>query len=316
MKRLLLFLLLFISVRSYAQYERIITYPNGSTEYIVNFENDVVQRTICLAPNGDTIYSWDLTKCMFVDYPLTGIYLTANEYRSYRQQLLIKHKLDPKDSSRALLSLVPTPPTVSEYKMMHDHFFKGCGEYTMIIREGAFTIKTAYVHNIQQGPFKKYYYGLLVVSGQYKNGARYGLWYYHPYPYYPYDDIVLVNIVGKDFSLMYAILPAFILICILFIFGRFAIKIDKYHVYFFFVTLAATIALFMRLYFKYDRENIWVKEVVPAVWFTLWHTMIMLSVINLFFSRRTKPHVLVNMICLLVGLAFSIFIVFFKYISF
>lgn len=316
MKQILLFLILLISLHSYAQYERIITYPNGSTEYIVNFENDVVQKTICLSPNGDTIYSWNLTRCTFTDYPITGVFLTANEYKAFKQQLLTRHHIPLKDSDEALISLTPTPPTVSEWKMMHDHFFKGCGVYTMIIREGEFTIVTMYERNVQHGSFKKYYQGLLVVSGQYKNGERYGFWTYHPYQYYPYDDIVLVNIVGKDFSLLYAVLPAFILICLLFVAGTYAIKTDTYHIYFYVVTLAAIIALFFRLYLKYDRQNIWIKEIVPSVWFTLWHAMIMLSVINLFFSRRTKPHVLVNMTCLLVGLAFSIFVVFFKYISF
>jgi hypothetical protein len=316
LKSILLFLILLIPILTYGQYERIITYPNGSTEYIINFENDVVEKTICLSPYGDTIYSWDISKCVFIDYPLTGTYLTAKEYSAFKQQLFAKHHIPYRDSATALLSLTPPSPAVSEWKMMHDHFFKKCGVYTMIIREGEFTIVTTYERNVQQGSFKKYDNGLLVVSGQYTNGERSGLWAFHPYAFFPYDDIEIVNIMGKDFSLLYAILPALILISILIIAGRYAIKTDRYHIYFYIVALLAVIALLLRLYIKYDRQNIWIKEIVPATWFTLWHSMITLAVINLFFSRRTKPPVIVNMICLLVGLAFSIFVIFFKYISF
>ncbi len=310
-----LFILLIVA-HSYAQYERIITYPSGKTEYIVNFENDVVQKTICISPNGDTIYSWDLQKTVFNDYPVTGIYLTPNEYKAFKQQLFAKHNINSKDTPIALNELTPPAPTISEWKMMHEHFFNEVPKYTLIIHEGEFTIVTDYENKIQQGSFKKYYHGLLVVNGQYENGERTGLWTYHPYPYYPYDDIEIVNIFGRDYSILYYLFPSLLLIIVLIIAGRMTIKNDVYHLFFYIVMLFAAIALILRLYLPYNRENIWIKEVVPAAWFTLWHALILLAVINLFFSRRTKPPLLINMICLFVGLSFSIFIIFFKHLNF
>jgi antitoxin component YwqK of YwqJK toxin-antitoxin module len=304
------------SVRSFAQTERIITYENGNPEYIVYYEGNAIQRNICLSPTGDTIYSWDINKKMFIDYPLTGEYLSRAEYSDFKKQILTRHNTATGDSTNNLGDIIPVSPLATEWKMMHDYFFKKCPIYTKVINEGPFSIHIAYQGSERSGPFKKYYNGFLVESGQYVNDERKGIWTYHPYQYYPYSDLVIVNIWGKDFSILYALMPGAIIIILSFIIGRSAVKNDTYSFYFYGVLLLAIVSLLLRLYLPYDRERIIVKEIVPATWFTLWHLMILLSVINLFFSRRTKPPVIVNMACLLIGLSFSIFVIFFKHLNF
>ncbi|MBA3827760.1 MAG: hypothetical protein H0X33_02380 [Taibaiella sp.] len=315
MRRIFLFLLFISSYCAQGQEVTIITYPNGAPQYLITHTGDTILKNVCLSVFGDTIYTWDTRTATFTDYPITGMYLLPTEYDTFKKQLLTRHAIDKKQIDITTLS--PPSPRKNEWNLMYEYFFKRCPDHKIIVRQGPFTVVTGYRNNIQDGLYQKYYKDTMVVQGQYKNGSRSGIWTYHAYTFYPYEDKEVADLYGKSFSLYYGIIPGMILAIFILLFGIQAAGSNNYYlIYFYVVILLSCIALYIRLDVIYDRQNIWIRETIPAIWFSLWHCMMLQAAVNLFLSRKLKTPVFLNMVCILVGLAFSFFILFFKHLNF
>ncbi|HXS36447.1 MAG TPA: hypothetical protein VN721_07080 [Flavipsychrobacter sp.] len=317
MFRNILICCLFFSYTLYGQNDSVIKYVNGNPKYIQTYEDGVLKKNIYLLSTGDTVYKWDINKCLFTDYPVTGIYLLEDEYKAYNKQLL--RTRGDLVQQKATMGNVPlnTSPTTREWRSAHDIFFKKCADYTKVIHEGDFTFVTAYKNGIQSGEFKKFYLGKPVVYGSYKKGHTHGIWIYHPYKFYPYTDVVIMNLYGRDWSVMYSIIPAIFLILLLLIIGKYTFRVDKYNAYFYTVAGLAFITLWLRLDYNHRPQNAWIRETIPTTWFVIWHAMMLLSIINLFLlGKRTNAFIVVNIILLLVGLILSMYILFFRHMQF
>jgi hypothetical protein len=305
----------FVTTRLCAQSDSIISYASGQPKYVLTFLGDSLEKNIYLSPLGDTIYKWDISKAEITEYPVTGDYLSHKEYDPLKKQL-------SKDNTGSIENIpqinisAASPPSSEEWGAMHSFFLKKCVNYTQVLREGSFTIVTAYKNHVQSGIFKKFYNGGLVVSGQYLDGKRNGFWTYTPYHYYPYYDITFFDRREKEWSFIYSVLPAALALMLLTITGRY-FREKRYQYYFYAVMVFALASLLLRLCIPFERDNVWIRFVIPALWFVFWQAMIVLATVNLFFSgRRTNTHPVLNVFCLLAGLSFSIFVIFFKHLDF
>src|SRR6185312_5289285 len=148
-------------------------------------------------------------------------------------------------------------------------------------------------------------------------GHTHGIWIYHPYKFYPYYDIVVTNLYGRDWSIMYSIIPGIFLILLLLIIGKYTFRVNVYDAYFYTVTCLAFVTLWMRLNYNHQPQNAWIRETIPTTWFVIWHAMMLLSIINLFLlGKKNSAFIVVNIILLLVGLILSMYVLFFRHMQF
>lgn len=306
--RLILILSLLMSVNSYGYQETVYRYSNGKPKYILGYEHDTIISNTFLSEAGDTIYSWDLPQKQIIEFTFLGEYLLPKEYDSLKTQLHLN-----KHIGNAYLS---HPPHTVEWTKMHDRFFHICPVHTRILREGDFTIYLGNRHGVADGVFKKYYKNQLVLDGKYNNGHRTGLWKYYPYYFYPYKDVTVFDVLGKEYSLIYGLPYAAIALLLLFAGFKIAGTTKTFNIYFYSVLVIAVAALLCRLYIPFNRYNVWIKYTIPMLWFTFWHAMILMCTIDLFFIKKTNTRPIVNVICLLFGIGFSIYIILFKHLDF
>lgn len=307
------FILLLCVLSASAQTDSIVRYGNGRPQYILTYQDNILTKNIYLSPAGDTIYKWDLIRSEVTEYPITGEYLLQKEYESEKKPLL---SVSPLENAPQLITAIATPPSAKEWGVMYHIFFERCKIYTQIIREGSFTIVTQNKNGVLSGPFKKYYKDAPVISGQYKNGKKSGVWQYRPYHYYPYYDVTFFDPWQREWSFIYSVVPALLSFILLVAIGLY-LKGAGYQYYFYAVIVCAIVVLLLRLAIPFDRENVWLRFVIPAIWFVFWQVMTILAIVNLFFSgRRTNTHPVLNVVCILLGFSFSIFILFFKHLNF
>lgn len=324
MRRVLLLLLLLFAVRAHGQYDSVITYPNNIPKYLQTYVNGVLQANTYLSIMGDTMYKWDLRTATMTEYPLNGDYLTRGEFDSLKRS---GHLSNASVEKIIQLNTMRQPmPGAEEWRTMHDVFYKRSPRYTLRLREGPFTIEVSYYDNERNGPFRKYYENKLVAKGNFEHNIPKGLWFFYPYHFYPYYDITVASpfdydIVfygpyGKQWSILYYISPIVIGIVLLIVLGKLAIRKDRYNLFYYIVLALAIVAIVLRLGIPYRRDIISIRYLIPAFWLVMWHGMLFLTTMNLFFGKRTNTRTIQNAIILLIGLACSIYVFFFKYLTF
>jgi hypothetical protein len=311
--RLFLLFMLLLSLNVYGRQEDVYHYPDGKPRYIFTYNNDVPVSNTFLSASGDTIYSWNIETKQITEFTFLGEYLMASEYDSLKNERRINEVLRGKGTKNAYLA---ETPHAMEWKNTHDLFFSLCPQYTRILREGDFTVLVVYKNTVPSGAFKKYYKGKLVTEGHYDNGNRTGAWNYYSYYFYPYRDVTVFDILGKEYSLIYSLLPALIALILLIAGFIMAGQAGHYNGFFYSVLVLAIASLLLRLCIPYNRYNVWIRHTVPALWFMFWHAMIVISTIDLFIIKRTNLRPIVNVICLLFGIGFSIYIILFRHLDF
>ncbi|MDR3679984.1 MAG: hypothetical protein P4L41_08455 [Flavipsychrobacter sp.] len=313
--RLWFLLLLLISISAYGRQEDVYRYPDGRTKYVLSYDNDSLVTTTYLSSIGDTIYSWNIPSKQIIEFSFLGEYLLGREYDSLKSQRRMALTA-LKNGAKIPNAYLSQTPHAIEWKKMHDQFFVICPAYTYILREGDFTISIASKNGIPNGMFKKYYKGKLVTEGRFDNGSKSGLWHYYPYYFYPYKDITVFDTFGKEYSVIYSFLPAVISIFLLLLGFVVAGRTGNYNGFFYSVLGIAIITLLLRLCIPFDRYNVWIRHTIPALWFIFWQAMIAICTIDLFIIKKTNTRPIVNVICLLFGIGFSIYIILFKHLDF
>ena len=320
MRFIILYILICLPLALYAQKDSITRYENGAVKYVETYEGPLVMANTYLSPGGDTIYSWDARKAEITERSPIGEFLLKREYDSINNQPGLSMNPSPAEKMALVNSQQGPAINAQEWRRMHDVFYLRCPDYKRTIREGDFTVELSYEDKVPSGPFEKYYRGQEVVKGQYKQGRRSGIWIYHPYRFYPYFDITFFTSVNKEkereWSILYFELPALLSVLLFVVAGRIAAKRRAYHHYYYCVIITALTMLLLRLGIPYTRDNMIIRFVIPALWFTSWHTMVVLATVNIFLGRRTKTRTIVNIFFLLAGLSFSLYVLFFKYLDF
>jgi hypothetical protein len=318
LQRILLFTSLLFSLGTKADRECIIYHDdNLHPHFIMTMQDDSIVKCTRINIKGDTIYTWDARIMVFVWKP--SIDNNLNWYMNdaeldYRVEKWKKNHSDT-DFIEKIDDLDYSARFAEEKR--NEYFFGINKPYELIFEMEDFRI----IENIKPDPgkpttFRKYFMGKVVVEGQLNKNIPHGIWIFYPYSLYKGFDIRWFDS-GFDFSLnqggindhgnygglslLYFFLPILLLFALFFVALKF-----RWYKGFYLGLIPLSFAVFIFSLSDYYHNSFLLATII------LFAFLSMLSIINMFFAKRSGIPVLTNILCLVLVCLLSYFIYFLK----
>ena len=330
----ILFLLTFIY--SKAERDTIIYDYDCKTcpRYVVAYNGDSAIRFYRIELNGDTAYFWDYKTRIFQSNNGAYLYSFISNSEERRLQNIQRNKrglpLLPEYEDGAIEMIGEASGsdvenhakrTKEELIAYHEwqnkdrileqayneKFYEDHKQgYQYIIEANGFKIIQSITHRgFRQGLFLKYYNDKLVCKGQFIDNKPGGIWIFYPYEFYKGFDIrwyaneneMIDEGNFSGFSFIYFLIPLILLFVILFV----SVRYKKYAWYFYSLLLLAGILITIA-FSKYHSKSFMIFSGIVIC------LIVLLSMINIALGKKSGTNLLVNILLVLMGMAFFGFI--------